>query len=93
MGIGGSSVRDEPVWRASRAKLSPAGHRISRETPFRSSVALFGSADAAGRAQLPIPPVAVPDGLTFYMQYATDCPSDAAWFVLTPLYQVMVTAP
>jgi hypothetical protein len=58
-----------------------------------SMFSLFGTANAAGTASLPLPLMGIPPGFLIYAQYATVCRADKAGFVLTPLYQIAVSAP
>ncbi len=61
---------------------------------FATAIGFGALADAAGTAALPISLVGIPAGFQFYMQYVAACPGDAALgIVITPLYQVRVSAP
>lgn len=62
--------------------------------PFSPSLILLpGASDATGTFSFPVSLVGVPPGVTFYFQYATGCPGDPTGIILSPMYQLIVSAP
>ncbi|MCR9244768.1 MAG: hypothetical protein NXI31_07035 [bacterium] len=56
-------------------------------------IAALTFSNAAGVATFPISLVGIPPGLPLYLQYGSFCPADAFGWTLSPLYQVIVSAP